>query len=376
MKIGILTLPLYTNYGGILQAYALQHVLEKLGHDAHTIDIKRRKLPVSLSSLGRVAVRSIRKCLLGQQASEIFYESKMAKYYATVGQLTEPFINAHIKRLEIEDLSVLSDKTFSGLVVGSDQILRPKYFPKVEDAFLAFAKDWPVKRVAYAASFGTDRWDYSDRQTEACSDLIRHFDGFSVRENSGVGLCQKHLSAEVEHVLDPTMLLSRDDYEQLLNESNPYADRGRYLATYILDPNEETRACVEHIAQTMDLEVISLRNENEFNSDLPHSERIAQPVESWLSGLIHADFVVTDSFHGSAFSILLNRPFISCGNAVRGLARFESLFEMFDLKSRLIQRYADLPKDATFYQQDWTEVNQKLALLRAKSLGFLKQSLP
>src|SRR5690606_19965537 len=125
---------------------------------------------------------------------------------------TYSFIARHI---------VLSDKVASDLqlrehfrnnrydavIVGSDQTWRPRYSPNIYNYFLDFLRDENVRRIAYASSFGTDKWEYNDKQTDRCSKLAKEFDMISVREKSGVDLCIRHLGVEALAVLDPTLLL-------------------------------------------------------------------------------------------------------------------------------------------------------------------------
>lgn len=247
MRIGILTLPLHTNYGGILQAYALQTVLERMGHEASVITTPNKaELPVWKWPYS-YPKRMIRKYILGKN-EPFFFESYYNRVYPIVGQYTLQFINKYIHCFEVGKLLDLKEKDFDAFVVGSDQVWRPMYYPtRIENAYLDFARDWNVKRMAYAASFGTSDWEYTAGQTRRCRELLRKFDVVSVREESAVELCRKFFGVNVSHVLDPTMLLDVQDYVDLVKRADIPKSKGTLLC-YILDETESTTDLISRLA--------------------------------------------------------------------------------------------------------------------------------
>ena len=247
MRIGILTLPLHTNYGGILQAYALQTVLERMGHEVSVITTPNKaKLPVWKWPYS-YPKRMIRKYILGKN-EHVFFESYYNRVYPIVGQHTLQFIDKYIHYFEVGKLLDLKENNFDAFVVGSDQVWRPMYYPtKIENAYLDFARDWNVKRMAYAASFGTSDWEYTAGQTRRCRELLRKFDVVSVREESAVGLCRKFLGVNASHVLDPTMLLDVQDYIDLVESANVPKSKGTLLY-YILDETKPTTDLISRLA--------------------------------------------------------------------------------------------------------------------------------
>ena len=238
---------------------------------------------------------------------------------------------------------------------------RTKYFGKIEDAYLQFAKDWNIKRIAYAASFGTAEWEYTDRQTAICKDLIKKFDAVSVREDSGKELCKKYFGVDAEHLLDPTMLLEKEDYIRLFENSGTSQSPGT-LMCYILDETPEKQSVINRIAREKDLIPFRVNSKVE-NYKAPLVERIQPPVEQWIRGFYDAEFVVTDSFHACVFSILFNKPFIAVGNSKRGMARLNSLFNMFGIENKSMSNY------------DLATINSKLEKLRKSSALFLERSI-
>lgn len=174
MRIGILTLPLHTNYGGILQAYALQTVLERIGHEVEIINV-----PFTLPSISKVTiVKRIIKKILGKYPGYINYEGKFNKWLPIVAQNLQSFKDKYIHMSHIyDDYSAISSNDYDCIVVGSDQIWRPRMLlSDISNAYLSFAEGWNIKRIAYSASFGTQNWEYTSVQTEKCKKLLKMFD--------------------------------------------------------------------------------------------------------------------------------------------------------------------------------------------------------
>ena len=376
MKIGILTLPLHNNYGGILQAYALQIVLKRMGHDAMVIDKSREiKLPILSFSRYFLYFKLLAHKVLVDRNTTIFWDRKHNREYKVMSTYTLPFIQKYIKRfVASRDYSNIKQGNFDAFVVGSDQVWRPKYFGQniISNAFLSFAKDWNVKRISYAASFGTEEWEYTEAQTSECKEWIKRFNAVSVRESSAVQLCKEHLNVDALHVLDPTMLLSATDYIQLFKEANTPKSSGS-LMCYILDETEDKQKVVSNVEEVLNLAAFSVNSKYE-DLNAPLEERIQPPVEAWLRGFYDGEFVVTDSFHACVFSILFEKPFVVYGNKDRGMARFHSLLSIFGLENRLVTRSAEAQKVISV-PIDWSLVNAKKKEWQEKSYNFLKNNL-
>ena len=370
MRIGILTLTLHSNNGGIHQAYALQTVLERMGHDVKKKKKKRQPLRLPLWKAPLSYGKRIIKNLTGHPYP-ICFEQKINREEPLVRQNTDKFVNKYIKRRFVDDFSEIGKDDFDAIVVGSDQVWRPKYFiDGIENAYLTFAKEWNIRRIAYAASFGTDKWEYSSEQTTSCRRLLKNFDAVSVRESSAVTLCREHLGVDVKRVLDPTMLLSTNDYMKLFDANGTPKSNGNLLC-YIIDETPEKMSFVNKIAQERGLIPFRVNSKVE-NLIAPLQERIQPPVEQWLRGFYDADFVVTDSFHACVFSILFNKPFFVLGNEKRGLSRFSSLLGMFGMENLLVTN-----KDLNEKQNDidWARVMSLLAEEKKKAINFLNENL-
>ncbi len=374
MKIGVLTLPLQSNYGGVLQAYALQYSLRSMGHEAYLIDcrvdpkyLNLIKYPIAYSLalisklLPSAAVAALAPLERQMRADKVIMRRNM-----------ELFIERNIQLRHYLSLSLIPKSHFEAIVVGSDQVWRPAYFEPIESAYLSFAKRWSIKRVAYAASFGVDHWEYSELQTERCRSLAAAFDSISLRERSGVELARTHLEREATVVLDPTMLLSRDHYSSLAARCSTCSSDGDMMVT-ILDDSDDKRIMVRALESHFGVTSFSVNSRFEDRS-APLEERIQPPVEQWLCGFQKARYVVTDSFHSMVFAIIFNKPFVVYANLNRGATRFLSLLSLLGLESQIITESNQLNLESCF-AIEWDDVNRRLEALREQSLTFLSRSL-
>lgn len=376
MRIGILTLPLHTNYGGILQAYALQRVLQGMGHEVVVID-EEKQFRFSLKRRIEMYVKGkLKRLLLGKDA--IIYSPEYYKLlWEARTKYTGQFVAEHIARRGVSNISEITEGEFDAFVVGSDQIWRERYaklFPGVRNAFLQFTEGWNVRRISYAASFGTDKWEYNKSDTVTCSVMVQRFDAVSVREASGVELCRDKLSVEATHVVDPTLLLDSTDYIKLIKTDTSRSQGD--LMCYLLDQSTDSSKIVSSIAEAKALKPFSTNTQTE-NQQLSLEERIQPPIEEWLQGFRDAEFVVTDSFHACIFSILFAKPFVVIGNKSRGMARFESLLQVFGLTDRLVCSHEDyLSRRETLLKPiDYEQVSRILDEKRSEALEFLGEAL-
>lgn len=377
MHIGILTLPLHTNYGGILQAFALQHVLEEQGHEVRLIDVDQKVYTPWYILLVKYAIRVVKKYVLGKKSTRILWEKHMNDWVderKSLCKYTDQFVQGHIKLHSVRSLSDLRPTDFDAIVVGSDQVWRRKYVSVISNSFLDFAEGWNIKRVAYAPSFGTDEWEYSEAETATCRRLIQHFENVSVREQEGISLCQKYLCHQAKCVLDPTLLLPKEHYITSANLETAWPKSKGTMLCYIIDMSDDKQQLIDQIAAERNLVPFTVNSRAEDTSGVQYSleERIQPPVEQWLRGFYDAEYIVTDSFHACVFSILFGKQFVVYGNASRGLSRFVSLLGKFGLENRIITdaSTASIPQD-----YDVKTVQSAVERERKESLDFLTQAL-
>ena len=418
MKIAIVTLQLHANYGGVLQAYALQKVLSRMGNDVEVIQLNKIvPAPKGIRAMRKFLTRAFRRYVLRHGGVEIFRERRINEEFPVIGVEFVRFFRQHINIRYISSFDEILPSDYDAFVVGSDQVWRPKYNRSLMNSYLDFTwKDrgdfgiraldavehkghhkhvkpqgWDIRRVAYAVSFGFDCWEYTKRQTALASELAGRFDALSFREVSGVKSAEEHLGVKSVSVLDPTMLLSAEDYLSLIgrreDSSHPFErigeerfemPMGEYVETsvqhagvfeYVLDRTAETEALVAELEAGLAKPVrrflpASPRGREEI------SLRVQPSVESWISGIAGADFVLTDSFHACVFSILFHKSFAVIGNPDRGLSRIVWLLGQFGLGDRLVGADGIPQKDI-----NWEKVDYKLSELKEEAFGFLNNNL-
>lgn len=358
MNIGILTLPLHINYGGILQAYALQTVLEHMGHEAYLISVLRRDCNG--------------KGLLSKISSPL-YLLKSYLNWKNKNLITNKFIRKYIKSKTYVYFCDIKSSDFDAIIVGSDQIWRSLFVPYIEDAFLNFTEGWNIKRIAYAVSFGSDIWDYNEKQTRNCMELIKRFDAVSLRESTGVELCKKYLKYDSNLVIDPTMLLDSDIYISLIKPNRLKTNQKQALFSYIIANTKNEQRTIEFF-----------KKENKFDMKtivLPdyHSNKRSQPtVNDWIQSIYYADYIYTDSFHCAVFSILFKKKFVIV-DASNGSTRLKNLINMLNLSHEYIVDETTSPIDTlkTMMKIKVPEedVYDALNRLRCESISFLEDNL-
>ena len=357
MRIGIVTQPLEMNYGGILQNWALQQALKSLGHKPLTIDAYQRL------STPHYVFNYLRANIM--RGFGKWYAEPRRYRGAMRSEITGRFIEENIDKTRVlwdYKQSIVRHYHMDALIMGSDQVWRQAYCgDHLEDMYLRFSSGLPVRRIAYAASFGVDKWDYTPEQTAACSALVKQMDAVSVREESGVEMCREHLGVDAEWVLDPTMLLTSNQYEPIIDHEWSYTEP--YLAVYCLTINPEKEAFFKKLADDRGLKVLYFSSG--WSSEVT--------IEQWLAILKNASMVVTDSFHGTVFSILFGKEFYTLCTLHRGITRISSLLTRLSLEHRLILDNA--LTEPSMRDIDWPTVHDRLEGLREESLSFLRKAL-
>ena len=378
MKIGILTQPLQANYGGLLQNYALQQVLLQAGHEVETIDWFYPLYKSWRVKLFKTKY-ALLKVLFPQKYPKLRYqptEEERKVIQRNTNHFISTYIN-HTEKVRSKEgfITKAKEGNYDAYVVGSDQCWRPRYNAFLSSMFLDFAKEEKPKRIAYAASFGTDQWEFTEEMTSICAPLAQRFDFVSVREDSGVKLCKEHLGVNAVHVLDPTLLLTKEDYIHLIEAEKEPKAKGT-LFNYILDPDTVKSAFINRVAKERGLKSFQVlpkcQAETRTKDDVKnHIEDCVFPgVTTWLRAFMDAEMTIVDSFHGMVFSIIFNKPFWVIGNADRGMSRFTSLLKVFNLEDRLLDanqlHEVDINRPI-----DWSSVNAILQQKRNECINLL-----
>jgi hypothetical protein len=349
-KIGILTLPFEPNYGWILQLYALKTIIENCGYSVYVIN---RKWDV------------VKK-------HGFIYKIKKWLYYNILCCKICRFEKKHfIKTMEIssqENMSLIGQYNFNAIVVGSDQVWRIEHTRCVKyNFFLDFINSFATKKIAYAASFGTDTWGGNSEETIHIKKLLRDFDFISVRENSGVDLCKQIFNLDVVNLVDPSLLLEMADYDNLIESTTKPIKS--ILTTYILDFTNDKKKLIHILEKEFCLSI------NYLYPKRKNKITIYKSIENWIFNIKNAEFVLTDSFHGMVFSIIYKKQFIVYANKSRGLTRFTSLLEQLGLMDRLIYHSQDLDIKNVKKKIDYEDVDKKLAILKDKAMSYLLKYL-
>lgn len=352
MKIAIVTHPLEKNIGGIMQAYALQKKLSMNDIDVETIDFR----PIQHSKLYRFfsyCCKLIQKLIFNHRDDVINenYKYRKNKIFITENVKLSP---RFYKKKAIS--KYLNTHSFDTLVVGSDQTWRPKYVNDLSVYFLDFKGKY--NKLSYAASFGVSNWEYSKEETDLASKLLCDFNSVSVRESDGICLCKTHLNTESFLVSDPTLLLSRNVYEELAKDVDILSEK-KYLFYYVLDNSFEKQNKAQKVASHFGLELLIVENK-EHGLFLTNTGVEIGPKE-WLSLFRDSSFVITDSYHGMLFSIKFQCQFIIYGNIKRGVSRFTSLLGILGLDDRMVLSASDLELNLCENKIDFLFVDSKLS---------------
>lgn len=384
MKIGILTQPLHNNYGGLLQNYALQQVLINMGHTPITIDHKDINIPRWHVLLFNVKMNFFHFLAPGKFSQPHYLptiEEDLIIRKNIIGFIDKYISHSEKCISEYDFIKVSQDEKIESFVVGSDQCWRPKYNNHLNDMYLSFARSLPVKKkIAYAASFGTDLWEYTEKQTIEFAKLLRLFDLVTVREYSAVNLCKTHFGVNAIHVLDPTMLILKKDYISIIKSENVPVSGGN-LFNYLLDPTSKKIELVNRVAEENNMKPFQVLPK--YNQDHRTRSDVKKRIEEciypspmvWLRAFYDAEMTIVDSFHGMVFSIIFNKPFWVIGNNGRGLSRFISLLSDLNLEDRMLLNTEEITNVDFNKPIDWNKVNKIVIQKRNYSLGLLSKSL-
>jgi hypothetical protein len=348
------------NYGAVLQAYAMRKMLEKLGLQAEIIQYN-----------GEIGDNTYRTFAKVTSPGLLRYNAKRFAHWRDIEESTEKFQNFrqtyfHLTRKysSLEELREDAPKA-DFYVVGSDQVWNPSilYSPIY---FLDFGTP-QTKRIAYAASFGKE--DYPEAYFKETESLLRGLDGISVREQHALGILQKlHMSGEV--VLDPTLMLETEDWDAIAKRPRQLSDEP-YVLCYFLNMNDMVKALVDEIHQRTGYKVINIAT-NVWNPVIGDEQRWDIGPEEFVWLVHHAQFVCTSSFHGTVFSLIYGRPFLTI-NIHKNDSRLTDLLESFHLERHLAQS-PDFDVEPLL-QEGESYSRSQIQTMKDTSLAFLKRAL-
>ncbi|MGE0350791.1 polysaccharide pyruvyl transferase family protein [Hydrogenophaga sp.] len=377
MNVGILTFHFSDNYGAALQAYALRRWLLEQGHHASFIDYR----PAHIEHGGRLCLpTSPARFKANLKVVYLALSAFWNEHFGNRGQ-KEKFARFREHFLGLPGTPAPPDNraslaaagSFDLIVAGSDQIWSPsQHFGFDPNYFLAFACAFRARKISYAASFGRDR--VGDEQADQLPVLLRHFDAISVRESSGVALVEQATGQPAANVPDPTLLHS--DYPEFTREANGAASEP-YVFCYGLRSPDNIRETTGLVARALDCRVLSPHNPHRRWAEI--GETVYPGPSEWVVLLKNARFVVTNSFHGTVFALLMRKPFIVAGltgDKAPANARALNLLRAVGLESRFSPAFSARDTEALMNSDiPWSAVEQRLVALRQNGQGFLSAQL-
>lgn len=345
MKIGIITFWWsQTNYGQVLQCYALQKYLRNAGHDAYLIRYNF-ETEVTAVPLWKKAYRALNPYKLYSFITERISSRKAEKEQSSHDRSFDEFREQYIIQSQNSYptyRSLLADPPKADVyITGSDQIWNPdclgseksRYFNEVINAY--FLNFGTARRMSYAASWGVS--SISESYSRQVKDLLSKFNFISVREKSGVQICSDLGVPHAQFVCDPTLLLDAQDYRKLYQAKNIPQRKEPYILAYLLkNTNSFNMDSLYSYAEKRNLKVVYVTG----NHSMDQREKEFPSIEEWLQLIDNAEYVVTNSFHGSVFSTIFHKQFgiipLTAGHASMN-ERFQSLFTWAGIEGRFIE---------------------------------------
>lgn len=355
MNFGIITFHRAVNYGAVLQTYALQKALRNLNIDSEVIDYRDNIIDNRFKFFYD---KSLKKLVKDFIYFPIFYR-KNKKF--------EEFIEDNIvttKKIirNCDELNQL--KEFDQYITGSDQVWNYRLTNWDKAYFLDFVKD-NKKKNSYAASFGMN--EIPKKEQEKYKSLLSQFNHISVREENGIEIIHKLINKDidVDVDVDPTLLLKKEDWIEIAKEPK----EKDYILIFVMQKNESTFKFAEKLAQKTNCEIIYIADSIKRRVNGKYKYTLS-PTE-WLGYFLNAKYIVTNSFHGLAFSINLNKDFFVelQRPPATGNSRLENMLDLLNLRDRQI---IDADNNNIDKEINWKEVNRILDKKRTESFDNLR----
>ena len=275
------------------------------------------------------------------------------------------FLRKNLKIKEISNyFTDLNERDFDILIVNSDQCWSYELKIILVIGFLSFSEKWNIRKFVYAASLGHEIWNLTDNVINQAKNLVKQFSGISVREYNSIEIIKRKLSREPYFVLDPTFLLTRKDYLKILdNYTSNINIEQNYLCVYILDNSKLIIDYIKNASKKLNYRILNI------------TSKVNNYVENFIFSFNICKAIITDSFHGSVFSIIFEKPFISFINSRRGFARFSSLNQTFQLYDRFIFPRKFQMNDLYILKKIPDYNKTRFNILKKKSINFIQKNL-
>ena len=368
MKIAVITRHSVPNYGSLLQSYATQKAIEKLGHDSEIINYTRYEERYENLADTLIKGKKWDKNVILRTIYKLIQTPNYSKMYKKFYEYRKNFLKE--TELEYGNIDELKENIPDADVYcsGSDQIWGKIGTSNYDESyFLEFAKG--KKCIAYSSSFGkTELNEELDKNLEK---LLDKYSKILVRESSAKELLEKRNIKNVEHVLDPTFLLSQEEWGKLAKKSKKEI-KEKYILVYQLHDNKEFDRYAKKMAEIKKMRLLRI------SPSLYHFTRsgklIYLPTQfDLLKYFLNAEYVLTDSFHATVFSIIFNKKFVDVLPFNKTGTRIESILNLLGIDNRILKNFEDM----TLIDADinYDRVNVRLNNEREKSLDLFKKAI-
>lgn len=368
-KVGILTITDYGNYGNRLQNYATQEVLKNSGFEVTTIKSRvGNQIEKSFSDkLKSLKITDLPKIISKRRENKKFSNIKDERYNKFV-QFTKDYIAETSYTISEDSIPDDINEQFDYFVTGSDQVWNPNYRKGSGIDFLTFA--YPEKRIALSPSFGIAKIpnEYQKKYIK----MINEMNSLSVREEAGYEIIKRLTGREAEVLIDPTLMLNKQEWLEIAEKPHVVPNR-KYILTYYLGSlSEQNQEFLNKIAKENDLEIVELHN-------ITRSKRYYSIDPSEFLYLINnASLFCTDSFHGSIFSIIFEKPFVVFdrieNSTLKMSSRIDTLLKKFKLSDRHEVQCLTKTHDEIF-DIDTSHIGDILAIEQKKYTDYIKKSM-
>lgn len=375
MNVGLVTFFQDDNVGTCLQAFALQKKIQELGHQVEILDYSHQDI-VRYDKSFRNRIRGIVKTYGNKN---MFYYKKLKKIdYITKERFCQfRRENLAVTKKKYSGYSELEEggKDYDAFVCGSDMIWTPTFDIDHKVYFLQFCNC--EKRISYAPSFGTDV--IPSNLEKEFRNYIRSFPYISCREDSGIEIIRKLADIQAELVLDPTQLISKEEWESNFAMENKDE---KYILCYLFGASREVTKWYHHLAKKIaghykaNIRYMPMSRSEQVH-EIYYGDASYGPVE--FMRLVHnAEFIITNSYHGFMFSLIFEKPFVVVRREKELYwsqfeKRFESVLKLIHQEERLLAK--DDFVGEQLYSIDYSVINESLEEQRKKSEAFLKNAL-
>ena len=379
-KVGILTIYKKNyNYGGILQAYALNKKITDMGYDCKTISYVGEKNAIYPSKIAQLEqyskLEAIKK--IKEKVFSKFKTKKFKKIFNERKKKIDDFKMNCIPNTEIytDETLGINYRNFDYIISGSDQVWNPN---TVTYAYLQQFEHDNIKKISYAASISRNA--LTDRDKKVMIPAIKDFDYISVREETAKKILKEEIKNHIDVVLDPTLLLDKEEWKNV--ESEICSVDGKYVLCYFFSNSKKYRRIISDYCKVNNLKLIYIpyaKQEFNFYDLKGKGETVDTPsIQEFIKLIDDAEYVITDSFHGAVFSIIFEKKFFVVdrekNTKVSMNSRLHDLLKKLDIKDRLValdeNSIENIDKDINYKQ-----IKIKLNELKKDSINFLEKAL-